>query len=273
MDLRKRHVGICLSSGLFGFFAHEGFKQAIDELGVVPRALTGCSAGALLGGLWAAGLEADKIRETILEVGLRELIDLPRPRELLSGPFGIARGRAMEQRLAQVLPVQRFEECPIPFAVAAFDLALAKLKIIDRGPLARGIRASASLPGLFLPTSIDGHPCWDGALAEKAPLASLVDREDIDTILICSLAREGRALPPKSFVGCFRLALDAMVFESDRVKLREARKRGKEIFVIAPKVPRCGPLKMREGPRIIEIARDETLRIIETEDFGCEELS
>lgn len=272
MKFAERNIGLCLSSGLFGFYAHCGFMKAMEEQGMKPRAITGSSAGAILGGLWAAGLSAASIESILLDVGVRDFLDPPPLRELLNGPFALTRGKRIEKKLEAYLPVQRFEQCPIPFAVNVFDLATAELRIVDQGPLARGIRASASLPGLLQPTMLDGHPCWDGAISEKIPIAPLLKRDDIDLIVICYLARKERELPPRSFMGGMRLALDTLVYESDRAKLRQALETGIEVVVIAPEVPRCGPHKMHEGARIIELARNETRRILEEEDFGCEEL-
>ena len=65
--LREEPFTLVLSAGFFGFFAHVGFLQALEELELRPQAVIGVSAGALAGGLWSSGMSADE-----LEAELRE---------------------------------------------------------------------------------------------------------------------------------------------------------------------------------------------------------
>ena len=57
-ELREKPFTLVLSAGFFGFFAHTGFLQTLEELELVPDRVVGASAGALAGGLWSAGLSA-----------------------------------------------------------------------------------------------------------------------------------------------------------------------------------------------------------------------
>ncbi len=273
MDLQDRRIGLCLSSGFFGFFAHCGCIRALERLGVEPVAITGCSAGALTGALWASGLHVDNVRDVLLEIRLRDFFDPPGLRDLLRLPFGAISGRRMEEALEEVFPVQTFEECSIPLSVSVFDLMTGQVRDLDTGPLALAVRASTSLPGMFLPTPIDGHPCWDGGVAVKAPIRPLMARDDIDTILVCSLHRDVHRRPPRAILPALRLALDSLVYASDQAMVAAARASGLEVIVLSPTVPRSGPHRLHLGPQIIETAEREILRIIEVSDFGSQELS
>ena len=66
--LREAPFSLAMSSGFFGFFAHCGFLTVLEDEGLLPRRVTGSSAGALVGALWAAGLDA-----SVLEDELRRL--------------------------------------------------------------------------------------------------------------------------------------------------------------------------------------------------------
>src|SRR5690606_38887683 len=59
---------LALSAGFFGFFAHTGVLQALEEAGLSPRRIVGVSAGALAGGLWASGLSAAELAEELLRL-------------------------------------------------------------------------------------------------------------------------------------------------------------------------------------------------------------
>ncbi len=272
IELGNQRIGVCLSSGYFGFYAHGGFMKALGELGIVPVGITGCSAGAVLGAYWAAGVTSSRFEEILCSVGLDLLIDPPPLALALRSPLGLVAGRRFERLVEQTLPVRTFEQCPIPFAVTTFDLNEARLRIIDRGPIARAVRASASLPGMFVPALIDGHLCWDGAVAEKIPLAPLVERPDIDTILVCHLRREPSVMPPRSIIAGLRLALDTAVGRLDDLAIAEARRRGKNVWILRPRVPPAGPHRLGRGTDIVEIARRETRRILSDEDFSDPEV-
>jgi NTE family protein len=100
---------LVMSSGFFGFYAHGGVLAALESQGLVPAAVAGSSAGGLVAGAWAAGLDAETINEALL--GLRRT-DFWDP-----GPgLGLLRGALFRRRLERLLPVSTFEACRVPLA-------------------------------------------------------------------------------------------------------------------------------------------------------------
>jgi NTE family protein len=271
-DLAGRRVGVSLSSGFFGFFAHAGFLAALDELGVRPAAVTGCSAGALTGALHAAGLDAGDVLDVLCAVRIRDFADPPHPRDLLARPFGLLGGRKLARSLRRILPVSTFDQCAVPFALTVFDLESRERRVIDRGPLAPALRASLSLPGMFQPAVLGTHPCWDAGVVEKVPLSFLVERSDIDTIVICYLPASPDPRAPRSLFSGLRRTQMTLVGPADRRAVEEARAAGREVIVVAPAVPRCGPHRLRMGRDIADLSRRDVLRILERGDTGHPEL-
>lgn len=271
--LAGKRVGLSLSSGFFGFFAHLGLWQALRALGVEPVAMAGCSAGALVGSMAAAGMDVGAIRERLLAIRARDLLEPPRLADLRRGPPGLVRGERVERDIAAALPVQTFEECRIPLALTAFDIGDRVLRSIESGPLAPAVRASVSMPGIFCPAPVDGHALWDGGVVEKAPLSFLLGRDDLDVIVVGYLARRRPDGRPRTLLGGIRAALDSHIVAAGRRDVAAARERGVEVYVLAPDVPRCGPHLLGRGPEIIERAEAETLRIVREADFGCVELA
>lgn len=272
-ELRDRRVGVCLSSGFFGFYAHHGVMRALARIGVRPAAVSGSSAGALVGALWASGLPEEAIRHELLALRAADLFDPPRPGDLLRLPFGLIRGARIERRLSEILPVETFGECPTPLAVTAYDIDARSLVVLDQGPPAPAVRASLSLPGLLAPATVDGRLLWDGGLVEKAPIEPLLRRGDLDTVVLCYLQKPRRATPSRSLLAGLRRALDGQVVAAARSDVARARRLGLEVLVVAPRVPRCGPHKLGLGGEIVRCAERETVRILETGALGCEEVS
>src|SRR5688572_12505437 len=103
--LRGAPFELILSSGFFGFYAHAGFMAAFEEAALMPALIGGSSAGALVSGLWAAGMSAADLRERFVTLRREDFWDLD-PRFGLgqgaSGP-GLLRGHAFDQLLETAL--------------------------------------------------------------------------------------------------------------------------------------------------------------------------
>jgi NTE family protein len=273
LDLGQGRVGVCLGSGYFGFFAHAGLVAALEELGVRPVAIAGCSAGALTGAFWAGGMDSHSIGSVLTSIRLRDFVDLPRPWEVVRAPGGLFGGHRFERLLERYLPVDTFEECTVPFTASIYDLTLRHHRLIDSGPLAPAVRASCSMPGMFAPARVDGHLCWDGGVVEKIPLGPLATDPDLDTIVISYISGNVSSGPPRTMAAGLRAALHTVIHPADQRNVDLARRAGKQVVVIAPAAPRCGPLRLSLGSQIIDLARRDVLRQLEEQDFGCRELS
>ena len=153
-----------LSSGFFGFFAHAGVVAALEAERLLPARICGSSAGALTGGLWAAGLPAERLCRELLALRRQDFWD-PAP------GLGLLRGARFRARLEALLPVRTFEGCPRPFAVSAWDVLARRTAVLAAGPLAPAIYASCAAPVLFQPIRIDGRLYADGGVGDRHGLA------------------------------------------------------------------------------------------------------
>ena len=155
---------LALSSGFFGFFAHAGVLSVLEEERLLPARLCGSSAGALVGGLFAAGLPASRICTELLALRRADFWD-PRP------GLGVLRGARFRARLEALLPVGRFEDCSRPVAVSAWDPLARETVVLRSGPLAPAMQASGSVPFLFHPVRLGGRWLLDGGVADRWGLA------------------------------------------------------------------------------------------------------
>ena len=257
-------VGVCLSSGFFGFFAHAGFALALEELGLRPVAATGSSAGAIVAALWASGRPAAELRDRLLALRRAEFWDPAPPLDWLRGPPGLLRGEAMQRLLEQHLACRTFEECRFPVTVNAFDVAARRAVRLSAGPLAPAVRASSSLPGLFQPVQLEGRWLLDAGFVEKTPLEPLLERPDVDVVLVHHLrsaaapALTGRPRP----LDLARAAWEALRGRLDEALLAAAERRGKRLVVVEPDPPRSGPFRLDRGPAACEAARAHARRAL-----------
>lgn len=158
--LRDEPFNLALSSGFFGFYAHAGLLSAIEDAGLVPKLITGSSAGALAGGLWASGLSAQALSRELTELERRDFWDP-------GIGIGLLKGRLFRERLERLLPVSAIEDAKIPVAISLFDILRRRTVVRSSGDLASAIHASCALPGLFQPVWLDRRPYSDGGILDR----------------------------------------------------------------------------------------------------------
>lgn len=161
---------LTLSSGFFGFYAHTGALRALLDAGFTPRRATGSSAGALVTGLYCAGVSPDEMRD--------ELLALRRPHFWDPGPgAGLLRGERFRTRLDALTKGARADESLVPYAASVFDVRGLTTRVRSTGPIAEIMHASCAFPGLFHPVRIEGGLYSDGGIADRPGLATLAHGE------------------------------------------------------------------------------------------------
>ena len=246
-ELRAAPFELILSSGFFGFYAHAGVMEALEEAQLVPSLIGGSSAGALTSGLWAAGMPASELRERFLNLKRTDFWDLD-PRFGLhpeAHGFGLLRGRAFDALLEDGLGkygVRDFSQCRVPLRVVAHDMDLNRPVVLDRGEVLSAVRASCALPGLFQPVRIDGVRYLDGGISDRAGIRAATPGA---RVLFHHLSPKSpwrwfwtsQTLPPtrpNTFVLC------------------------------AHDVPRLGPFRLARGAQAYTVARDMARRALHT---------
>ena len=223
--LRAEPFTLTMSSGFFGFFAHTGVLLALEERGLVPRRLTGSSAGALVGGLFASGLTAARIRDELLALHRADFWDP-------GLGAGLLRGELFARQLERILPVSRFVDCRYPIAVSVFDVRTRRTRVLREGALAPALRASCTVPFLFHPVWHEGRPLLDGGIYDRP---GLLDGPTGERVLYHHLASRSpwrRRSSPQLAVPA-RPGLTALVL---------------------PGLPRVGPFRMEAGAQALEAA-------------------
>ena len=186
-------IGIVLSSGgVRGVYAHTGFMQAIQDMGIPVAAAAGCSAGALVGGFMASGTPLEQWAATLSGITSRTFWDpdsLPRFLWEMTirkgrGYTGLSDTRAALQFARDNLAVDVFAECVYPFHVLAVNLGSGKKVVFSEGELAPRMTASAAMPILYDPVRIDGEYYCDGALIDFAPTDAICCRHQLDVVIV-----------------------------------------------------------------------------------------
>ncbi|HTO71656.1 MAG TPA: patatin-like phospholipase family protein [Myxococcota bacterium] len=233
----RKRLGLALGAGGARGLAHAGVLFGLAEAGVPVDAIAGTSSGALVGALWATGqleLFANELRD-------RELSDLVRYLDPVWPREGLLSGERATSYLRGLLGDWRIEDLPIRFAAVAVDLVTGEEVWIREGRLLDAVRASISLPGIFVPVRQRGRLLVDGALRNPVPVAAL-DALDVDVRVAVNLhAQPVREIEPRARRKPVMSRLGD-VFESGLAKL--GRK---------PRAAEASEPDLPAGPNLLEI--------------------
>ncbi len=169
----KYGIGLVLSGGGARGFAHLGVIQALNETGIYPDIISGTSAGALVGALYADGYSPLEILH-IMKAGSR--LDFMRPALPREGLLQIG---GIIKILRSNLHAKTFEELKLPLYVAATDLNNGKAEYFSKGDLIDPVIASASIPILFQPVIINNICYVDGGVLDNLPLRPIENKCNI----------------------------------------------------------------------------------------------
>ena len=187
--LAGRAVGLALSGGGARGYAHIGLLQALAEREVPIDVVYGTSMGAVIGGAYALTQDVVAVRRLAERFGDRKrLMDMTLPLVALT------RSRKVNETLRSLYGEEtRIEDLWVPFACVSASLTYAELRVHDRGPMWRAVRASAAIPGVFTPVLAEGGDVLvDGGVMNNLPADLLREHLGPGTV-IASNAYGGRA--------------------------------------------------------------------------------
>ena len=171
-NIGNHTIGIALSGGGVRGIAHIGVLKALNEAGIYPQMISGVSAGAIVGALYAAGHSPDAIFELIHDLDLFELLSFRRPR------LGIFKPDGLKKNLARILEDKHFEDLQLPLFVTATNLSDASASVFNSGSLVDAIMASSAIPLIIRPYEINGTLFVDGGLVSNLPVHPLLGKVD-----------------------------------------------------------------------------------------------
>jgi NTE family protein len=160
-------TGLVLSGGGVRGFAHLGLLQVLDECGVRPTAISGVSAGAIVGALYAAGhspKEILRIMKANSYFGWSNFLFKG------NGFFSLA---PLQEALQKQIPADSFEALRIRLFVTVTDLLFNRSMVFSSGSLSKAVMASSSVPVIFEPVRIGDSLFVDGGLLNNFPLEPL----------------------------------------------------------------------------------------------------
>ncbi len=212
LEVRRPTVALALGGGGVRGGAHVGVLRVLKEQGIPIDYIVGNSMGAIVGGLYAAGVSIDDIEKIMLNGSLRKSYMGMIPPKLLISPLiklrhpfkkhyaGLWTGNKFGRFLEKQLPagIENVEDTPIPFSAVATNLIDGKAYRISDGKLSTAIRASSTIPPLLQPVAIKDKVYVDGGVRANLPASAARDT-GADIVIAVLVDEPLRELPATQF--------------------------------------------------------------------------
>lgn len=157
-------VALVLGSGGARGYAHIGVIEALERQGIRPDFIVGTSAGSIVGSIYASGKTPQQLKDIALQMKIADV------REFTFDMKGFFDGKKVEDFVNKHVEDQTLERLSIPMYVIATELKHGQAVIFNRGNTGQAVRASVTIPSMFVPTVIAGKEYVDGGLVSPVPV-------------------------------------------------------------------------------------------------------
>ena len=159
-------LALVLGGGGARGMAHVGVLQEFEDAGILIDLIVGCSAGSIVGALYADYPDAHYVKKQLEPLKKWDILDV----NILKARYGFVQGRSLCHFLKRKLRHHNFEQLPIPFCVVATDIRAGDIVCIGTGPLIPAVHASCAVPFVFAPVLLYDRILVDGGIADPVPV-------------------------------------------------------------------------------------------------------
>lgn len=215
---KSKSVSLVLSSGGARGLAHVGVIEELEKRGYHIAEIAGCSAGALVGGMYAAG-KIEEFKDWICHLDRLDVFSLM---DFTFSSRGFIKGEKVYNALKRVIKDCQIEDLEVPFYCNAVDYTSGKEVIFREGSLYAAIRASGSIPTVFQPARFHRHELIDGGVLNPVPLSLLLKSEENMIVVVGLNAGDSELViaPRKDSTGMSFISIPAWVTDY-RNKMRQ----------------------------------------------------
>lgn len=223
----KAVVGLALGGGASKGFAHIGVIKVLQENHIPVRIVTGTSAGAVVGSLYASGMSPDRMELEAQILGKTDLIDP------VVSTTGFIKGQKLQNYINQKVQNKTIQQFPKKFAAVATEFGTGRMTVFSRGNAGQAVRASVSIPNVFQPTVISGKRYVDGGLVAPVPVTA-ARQLGANVVIAVDISAKPAQLTNSGFLSFLDQSLNIMSASALKNELSKAN------VVIRPQVQRLG---------------------------------
>jgi len=247
--IRKYNIGLVLSGGAARGFAHLGVIKALEEFGMKPNIISGVSAGAIAGALYADGFTPEEILEIYTRKSIFEFMQMTVPKT------GIFKATGLKETLKKNLRAKTFDELKIPLVVTATNLLEGKSEYFREGDLVEAILASSCVPVLFEAVLINKIPYIDGGVMNNMPVEPIAHL--CKKLIGVYINPTGQISQLKGLVHIAERAFHLAIASEMRTKQSMF-----DVFIEPPEITNYSLFDLKKAPELFEVGYKKTVEIL-----------
>ncbi|NHC39634.1 patatin family protein [Bacillus sp. MM2020_1] len=199
-------IGLALGSGGARGFAHLGVIKALKDAGIPIHLIAGSSMGALVASFYGAGIDMERLYKLSTAFKRKYFLDFTVPK------MGFISGKKVKEFIKVFTHGKNIEELDIPIGIVATDLLTGEKVVFQTGPVADAVRASISIPGIFVPEKYNGRILVDGGVSDRVPV-SVAKEMGADIVIAVDVSRVKRNAEILSIYDVIMQSIDIMQAE------------------------------------------------------------
>ncbi len=244
MLFKKRKIGLCLSGGGLRAIAHLGVLKVLEEKNIKPDYISGTSAGAIIGALYAYGYSSDELMSILSESTFfsRKAVKL-QSGSIFSTSF-------LTDIYKKYLPENNFSSLKTPLIIAATDINLGTIRYFSKGNLYEPLLATASIPFIFPSTNIEEHTFCDGGLLNNLPIEPIAEHcnfiiaSHVNSVSQLS-AMEAKKLSPKAML--------ERLFHLGMANVVNQKKKDCDVFIEPPNLVQYSMFEKKNAQQLFDL--------------------
>ncbi len=246
------NLGLVLSGGGARGAAHIGAIKALEEFGIKPTHVSGTSAGAIVGSLYAAGIGWAEILNFFKTISIFQTTRYARNKP------GFINSEKFYDDLKKYLPEDNFNVLKKELFVTAANVIDGTSKTFSKGQLIKPIIASASFPGVFTPTEINGKFYIDGGTLNNFPVEPLIEPCDIIIGIYVNPLKKITIKDLKYSIAVVERAYKIKVAAESMLKFPDC-----DVIIYPEELLSFGTFDMKNVDAIFNIGYESTKKILE----------
>lgn len=232
-------IGVALGSGGARGLAHIGVLKVFQEHQIPISCISGSSMGSIIAALYANGNDLDMVEKLATSLKRKHWTDLTVPK------LGFIEGEKIKEIIRLLTHGKNIEDLNIPLGIVAVDIEAGEKVVFTKGSVADAVRASISIPGIFVPERVNGKLLVDGGVLERVPIPT-IQQMGVDIIIAVDVGLYDAKMEVKTIFDVLSQAIDIMERENYHHQIIDAD------YVIRPKVGHISTLAFTNMQSIID---------------------
>jgi NTE family protein len=238
---RLPKIALVLGGGAAKGFAHVGVIRVLEKEKIPIDMIVATSVGALVGAIYASEGDSFQLEWLAYQVTKEDIFDF----SILYSKLGPVQGEKLEEFLKTKLKVKNLEDLQLPLYPVATDLMTGKTVTLEKGSVARAVRASSAIPGVFVPVQFAGRTLIDGGVTNNLPI-EIARQKGADVVIAVNLSQDVKNVQIDSVIDIILQSIDIMGKE-----LLKYKRQGAEVL-IEPQVGDVGTMDFSQKKKCIE---------------------